>query len=240
MERRVIDLSMPVHNDMVVFPRVTRPTMLMYEDWEGFAEGVGAAEHGVTSLTAHYLTILGDHVGTHIDALKHLVPGKPGPEGIPLEYCYGDGVLLDFRHKENGAGITAADVEEALRRIDYEIKPLDLVLIWTGAGSYIEEERYLSEHSGMTREATLWLIERGVKVMGIDAVTFDPPVWAMFERKQFWEAHRVMYEHEYYHVENLCNLEQIPQSHGFTLSMLPVKWVGTTGSPVRAVAIVED
>ena len=55
MGRRVIDLSMPVHNDMVVFPRVTRPTLLMYEDWEEFARGIGAAEHGVTSLTAHYL-----------------------------------------------------------------------------------------------------------------------------------------------------------------------------------------
>ena len=52
-------------------------------------------------------------------------------------------------------------MEEAVRRIDYEIKPLDLVIIWTGAGSYNDEDRYLSEHSGMTREATLWLIERG-------------------------------------------------------------------------------
>lgn len=240
MARQIIDLSMDVHNDMVVFPRVTRPALLMYEDWEQFATGIGAAAHGVTSLTASYLAVIGDHVGTHIDALKHLVPDKPGPEGIPLDYCYGDGVLLDFRHKASGAGITAADVEEALSKIDYTIKPLDIVLIWTGAGSYNHEERYLREHSGMTRESTLWLIERGVKVMGIDAVTFDPPVWAMFERKQFWEAHRVMYEHEYYHVENLCNLEQIPRAHGFKISMLPVKWAGTTGAPVRAVAIIED
>jgi kynurenine formamidase len=76
--------------------------------------------------------------------------------------------------------------------------------------------------------------------MGIDAITFDPPVWAMFERKQFWEAHRVMMEREWYHIENLTNLDLIPTPHGFTLSVLPVKWVNTTGSPVRAVAIVEE
>jgi kynurenine formamidase len=62
----------------------------------------------------------------------------------------------------------------------------------------------------------------------------------MFERKQFWEAHRVMWEHEYYHLENLCNLDQIPRSHGFTAVVLPIKWVGTTGAPVRAVAVVEE
>ena len=240
MARRIIDLSMAVHNDMLVFPRVTRPALLMYEDWEKFAEGVGATKYGITSLTAHCLTVLGDHVGTHVDAMKHIVPSAPGPEQIPLEYCYGDGVVLDFRHMAMGAGITVADLEAALRKIEYTIKPLDIVFIWTGAGSYNHEERYQREHCGMTREATLWLIEQGVKMMGIDAITFDPPVWAMFERKQFWEAHRVMWEHEYYHLENLCNLDQIPRPHGFTAVVLPVKWVGTTGAPVRAVAIVEE
>ena len=216
----------------MVFPRVVRPVLLMYEDWEQFAEGIGAAEHGVTSLAASSMTVLGDHVGTHIDALKHFRKGGAGPEGIPIEYCYGDGVVLDFRHMENGAAISVADVQKALGKINYEIKPLDIVLIMTGAGSYNHEERYLSEHCGMAKEATLWLIDQGVKVMGIDAITFDPPVWAMFERKEFWESHRVMIDREYYHLENLCNLEAIPRPHGFKLSVLPIKWVDTTASPV--------
>ncbi|HMN27417.1 MAG TPA: cyclase family protein, partial [Caldilineaceae bacterium] len=99
------------------------------------------------------------------------MPSAPGPEQIPLEYCYGDGVVLDFRHMAMGAGITVADLEAALRKIEYTIKPLDIVFIWTGAGSYNHEERYQREHCGMTREATLWLIEQGVKMMGIDAIT---------------------------------------------------------------------
>jgi kynurenine formamidase len=77
-------------------------------------------------------------------------------------------------------------------------------------------------------------------MMGIDAITFDPPVWAMFERKQFWEAHRVMRDATLYHLENLTNLDQIPHPHGFKLSCFPVKWVNTTGAPVRAVAIIEE
>src|SRR3712207_9167246 len=88
----------------------------------------------------------------------------------------------------------------------------------------------------MTREATLHLISKGVRMMGIDAPTFDPPVWAMFEREQFWEAHKVMEDEDYWHVENMTNLDQLP-THGFIVSVLPIKWIGTTGAPVRAVGI---
>ncbi len=240
MSRRLIDLSMPVHNDMQTFPRLVRPSLEMWETWEEFATRIGAAEHGAPWLTATYRVELSDHVGTHIDSRRHVSDTAPGPEGIPVEYCYGDGVVLDFRDRPSGYGITAADVEGELDRIKYQLKPLDIVLIMTGAGAYQNEPRYLTDHSGMTAEATLYLIERGIKVMGIDAVTFDPPVWAMFERKQFWESHLLMREHKWFHIENLTNLDQIGRPTDFTLSVLPIRWIGTTAAPVRAVAIVEE
>ena len=237
---RIVDLSMPVHADMITFPRVPAPSLLVNESHAEFAERIGAAAHGVDMLTAHYMVIQDDHVGTHCDAVKHIVPDAGGPESIPLEYCFGDGVVLDFTWAEKGHGITAVEVEAELERIGYELKERDIVLFHTGAGAYNGEERYKTDHCGMTAEATRWLIGRGVRMMGIDAITFDPPVWAMFERKQFWEAHRVMWDEDYWHLENLTNLEQIGRPFGFTLSVLPVKWVGTTAAPVRAVAIVED
>mgnify|MGYP000695871243 FL=1 len=239
MARRFIDLSMPVHNGMVSFPRVVRPALEMYETWKEFADRIGAAEYGVDWLTAHCKVVLGDHIGTHVDSLRHMRDDAPGPEGIPLEYCYGEGVCLDFRHLPVGSGITVEDVRAALAKASYELKPLDIVLIHTGAGKLQDSDAYLTEHSGMTGEATVWLIDQGIKMMGIDAVTFDPPVRAMFERKKFWEAHRVMLEHEYYHLENMTNLDQLPP-HGFKVSVFPIKWVNTTAAPVRAVAILED
>ena len=238
--RRIVDLSMPVHMDMLTFPRVPPPAMCVYESHTEFAERIGAAEHGVDSLTASYLVVQNDHVGTHLDARKHIVPDAGGPETIPLEYCISDGVVLDFTHRAPGDIISAADIEEALAKIGYEVKERDIVLIHTGAGAYNTEERYRTDHPGMSAEATRWLIERGVRLMGCDAITFDPPVWAMFEKRKFWEAHRVMWDEEYWHLENLMNLEQIGRPHGFQLIVTPVKWVGTTAAPVRAVAIVED
>lgn len=236
---RLVDLSMDVHMDMLTFPRVPPPILSLYESWTEFAERIGAAEYGATSLTASYVVVQNDHVGTHMDARKHIVPEAPGPEGIPLEYCYSDGVVLDFRHKEKGSRIFPDEIDAELERIGYTLKERDIVLIHTGAGSYNTEERYRTDHPGMTGEATRHLIARGVRMMGCDAITFDPPVWAMFEQRHFWEAHLVMNDEEYWHIENLQNLDQLPP-HGFKLSVFPVKWRGTTAAPVRAVAIVED
>jgi len=226
--------------DMLTFPRVPPPAITVYETHEQFAERIGAAQYGVTSLTASNLIVVNDHVGTHCDARRHIVPTAGGAETIPLQWCLSDGVVLDFTGAEKGHGITPEEIEAELHRIGYEVKERDIVLIHTGAGAYNTEERYRTDHPGMTAAATKWLIERGVRMMGIDAITFDPPVWAMFERQQFWEAHRVMWDEEYWHLENLMNLEQIGRPHGFQLCVMPIKWVGTTAAPVRAVAIVEE
>jgi kynurenine formamidase len=237
---RLVDLSMPVHRDMVTFPRIPKPSLLMYETWQEFAEGIGATAYGVDWLTASYLIIQSDHAGTHIDAVKHLRgPDAPGPEGIPLDYCFSDGVVLDFRCLEKGAGITVEMIENKLDEIGYQLKEKDIVLIQTGASAYNHEQRYLTDHVGMTGEATRHLISRGVRLMGTDAPTFDPPVWAMFERQQFWEAHRVMLDEDYWHVENMTNLDKLPR-HGFKVSVFPIYWQGTTAAPVRAVGIIDD
>ena len=120
--KRIVDLSMPVHGDMLTFPRVPPPAITVYESHEDFATRIGAAAHGVDSLTASYLVVSNDHVGTHLDARKHIVPSAGGPETIPLEYCMSDGVLLDFTRAEKGHVITSGEVEAELDRIGYELK----------------------------------------------------------------------------------------------------------------------
>jgi kynurenine formamidase len=240
MPRRIIDLSFEVYQGMPVYPNVARPVIVELESHQEMARSMGTDRFGVTELPNHCMIVTGDHVGTHIDSWGHVAPGKPTAEAIPLEYCYGDGVVLDLTHKQPGDEITADDIAEAVRRINYTIKPLDIVLIRTDAAKKRYTRAYLTEHPGMTKEAVHWLLDRGVKVMGIDAIGFDPPVPKMFERQKFWEAHKVMLEREYYHLENLCNLDQIPVPYGFIVSVLPIKWKGASAAPVRAVAIIEE
>ena len=196
---------------------------------------------GAPHLPNHCMIVTGDHVGTHLDSWGHVNPAAPRAEGIPIDYCFGDGVVLDFTGMNPGDEIEVDHVKRALERISYSLKPLDIVLLRTDAAMYREERRYLSDHPGMTKESVTWLLDQGIKMMGIDAPGFDPPVPDMMRRGKYWEAHLVMLEREYYHLENMCNLHMIPPPyHSFTVSVLPIKWRGASAAPVRAVAIIEE
>jgi kynurenine formamidase len=195
---------------------------------------------------------LSAHAGTHVDAPWHYYPtceGKPARtiDQLPLEWFFADGFVLDMRHKERGALITAADCEMALARISYTIKPGDIALIHTGAAKFWGTPAYFDAGCGMGRESTLWLIQQGVRVMGIDAWGWDRPFWAMREEWQrthdaavLWAAHRVGIEAEYCQIEKLANLDQLPRPHGFKVACFPVKLAGGSAGWTRVVAMFHD
>jgi kynurenine formamidase len=237
---RLIDLTMEIYQGMPTYPSVAKPFVHELENHEQMARSTGAWQYGLTHAPNHCVIVTGDHIGTHLDSWGHVKPGAPRAECIPLEYCYGSGVVLDLTHKGPGEEISAGDIAAAVETIDYDVRPLDIVLIRTDAATFRTEARYLTDHPGMTKEAVHWLLDRGVKMMGIDAIGFDVPLPKMFERRKFWEAHMVMLEREYYHLENLINLDQIPVTHGFTVSVLPIPYRGASAAPVRAVAILES
>jgi kynurenine formamidase len=239
MTRRIVDLSMEVFKGMVVYPGVTPPFISQVFSHAEYAAITGTDKFGIDHCNTGII-VMGDHVGTHIDSWWHANPKAPSAECIPLDYCYGDGVVLDLTHKGTGEEITVPDLQEALAKIKYTIKPLDIVLIRTDCSKKRLTPAYLTDYPGMTREGTLWLIDQGVKLMGVDAIGFDPPAEYMFKRKKYWEAHRVMREREYYHIENLVNLDLLPKPYGFTISALPAYFRGATAVPIRAVAIFED
>ncbi len=242
MAAKLIDLSMEVYQGMMTYPNVTKPVIVEMETHSQMARSIGTDKFGVDEICNHSMIVTGDHIGTHIDSWGHVKPDAPRAEAIPIDYCYGDGVVLDLTHKGPGEEITVADIEAAEAELGgYRIKPRDIVLLRTDAAKFRTEKRYLTDHPGMTKEAVHYLLDRGVMVMGIDAIGLDPPVAQMFERKKFWEAHRVMREREYYHLENMCNLHEIPAPyHSFTVSVLPIKWRGASAAAVRAVAIVDQ
>ncbi|MEC7078369.1 MAG: cyclase family protein, partial [Pseudomonadota bacterium] len=125
---------------------------------------------------------LSTHNGTHMDAPWHFHSttdyGKtraPSIDETPLEYCFKPGVKLDFRHYEDGYLISAAEIEAELKRIGHELQPLDIVLVNTRAGSVFGQPGYVDAGCGMGREATMYLTERGVRVVGTDGWSWDAP-----------------------------------------------------------------
>jgi len=249
---KIIDLSVPLVQ--------TQPGAMLKVDIEYVSHEENARVHGASlGLTPDDLpdgrfaavesVMLTTHSGTHLDAPWHFGPtsgGKPSRtiDAIPLEWCFGDGVVLDFRHKKAGDGIGAADVEQALAKIGYSLKPLDIVLFLTGASKHYGRPEYADLHPGATRESTLWLIDRGIKVMGIDAWGWDRPFGMMLEelrrgvKGRVWEDHYAGKEKEYCHIENLANLEMIPRPFGFKVAVFPIKIERASAGWVRAVAII--
>lgn len=97
----------------------------------------------------------------------------------------------------------------------------------------------------MSKEATLWLIQQGIKVMGIDQWGWDLPLKYLAEeairnnnKELFWEGHLVGLDHEYLHMEQLTNLCHLPLS-GFKVAAFPLKIKGGSAAPARVVAILE-
>jgi kynurenine formamidase len=184
---RIIDLSMEVYRGMMTYPNVAKPAIVEMETHREMAISIGTDKFGVDSITNHCMIVTGDHIGTHIDSWGHVKPDAPRAEGIPIEYCYGDGVVLDLTHKCPGDEITVSDLEEAERQLGgYRIKPRDIVLLRTDAAKRRFERSYLTDHPGMTKEGVHHILDRGVMVMGIDAIGLIRMA-KMFERQKFWK-----------------------------------------------------
>ena len=193
---------------------------------------------------------MGVHSTTHIDAPWHYAPIINGQRAksideVPLEWLYGDGLVIDMSHKENFELITLHAVQNFLRTNNLEIKPHNIVLIFTGRDK-LEGMDIFDKGVGMSGEATEWIIDQGVKVMGIDQWGFDLPLRqqvklakATNNAELFWEAHLVGARKEYLHMEQLANLQALPYT-GFKVAVFPLKLKNASAAPARVVAIFED
>ena len=137
-----------------------------------------------------------------------------------------------------------ADVEAELDRIGHDLRERDIVLVRTGRDAFVEEPGYMSLGAGVTADATRWLYERGVRVMGIDAWGWDGPLHlqaqAALESNEsgvFWAAHQA--DLPYSQIERLVNLGELPAT-GFQVACFPLKIVGASAAPARVVGIVPD
>ncbi len=258
MGRQLIDLSIAIESGLPSDPEMMIPQIDYIDHTQGaeqmtqffpglkkedLPDGLGWAVESI-----HLTT----HSGTHLDAPFHYHPRMDGGapamtiDQVPLEWCFQDGVLLDFSHKTDGERITADDVAARLNEIGYRLKPLDIVLVRTGADRFWGRPEYLVKGAGMTRESTLYLLERGIKVVGIDAWSWDRPLPFLAQEFQskgdpsvIWEAHFAGIERGYCHMEKMANLDRIPVAHGFKVACFPIKIKNASAGWTRPVAIIE-
>ncbi|MBN2638383.1 MAG: cyclase family protein [Bacteroidales bacterium] len=193
---------------------------------------------------------MGVHATTHIDAPWHYSPTVAGKKAktineVPLEWCYGDGLVVDMKHKADFDPVTVEDIEKFLKENNLSLSPGMIVLIKTGRDKYNGTKDFPRMGTGMSAEATEWLIDQGIKVMGIDSWGWDLPLPYMIKKARetnnkeyFWEAHLVGQNKEYLHMEQLVNLDALPYQ-GFKVAAFPLKIVGASAAPSRVVAILD-
>lgn len=258
MARRFVDLSIFLENDVASDPPAFRPKIeyvnhehsvqevldffpgLRQEDLH---DGEGWAVEKIQLIT---------HSGTHLDAPYHFHSTMNRGERaitideVPLEWCFQPGVKLDFRHLPDGYVVKAEDVEAELKRIGHTLSPLEIVMVNTRAGLRYGHSDYVSAGCGMGYEATMYLLERGVRLTGTDGWSWDAPFVHTAEKFKLtqdanliWEGHKAGRHIGYCHLEKLHNLEVLPPT-GFMISCFPHKIRAASAGWTRAVAIFDD
>ncbi len=254
--RKIIDLSIYLENGTHADPPIFEPKIKYRTHTETtdellpFFPGLKAEDLPDGEAWAIEHVQISTHNGTHLDAPYHFASTMNNGERaltideVPLDWCFQNGVKLDFRHFGDGYVATAADVEAELKRIRYTLKPLDIVVVNTRAGSRQGQSDYVAAGSGMGLEATLYLLERGVRVTGTDAWSWDAPFVhtakkyaATSDASLIWEGHKAGRHIGYCHLEKLSNLDQLPD-FGFDVVCFPTKIRGASAGWTRAVAIL--
>ncbi len=262
MARQLIDLSIYLDNDPSADPPGHGPE-IRYSDHQATAGLITTIFQGLKTddlpdgegWAIEHVT-LSTHNGTHLDAPYHFhstMDRKLGGsvrsstiDEVPLDWCLQPAVKLDFRHFADGYVATADDVEQELRRIDHTLSPLEIVVVNTRAGARYGQPDYVWAGCGIGYEATMFLLERGIRVTGTDAWSWDAPfihTAAKFaetgDASLIWEGHKAGRDIGYCHLEKLTNLEVLP-ADGFQISCFPHKVRAGSAGWTRAVAILED
>lgn len=227
----LIDLSQEIYQGMYVYPGHLKTVIwdhhLHEETVKNFEGGFSYASKGL---------LLSDHGPTHVDALSHL---DPRPEALsiermPLDLFFGDAVCVDVSHKQPRSYISAADLDNAVAGSGVEVRTGDIVLLYTGTFDRLHGTReYLSEYPGLDESGSNWMVERGVKAFGVDSPSPDNPASRTYPCHMMCRARGIT------HYENLANLDRLVGRH-FTFIGFPLRIRGGTGSPVRAVALLND
>ena len=252
---RLIDLSVPIEPTPPDVPELMKIRI------ERLGHERGAAEarelFGITpdllrdgeGWASETLTCFGTHSSTHVDAPWHYnsyVGGRraEGIDELPLEWFFAPGVCLDFSAKADGDAVTTEELQAELERVEHELAPREIVLIRTGRDAFYGQPDYMKRGPGVSPEATRWLYEQGIRVVGIDAWGWDAPLHLQVEAAKaaghpgvFWGAHQLGLS--YSQIERLRGLDQLPAT-GFEVACFPLKIVGGSAGPARVVAILEE
>lgn len=252
---QIIDLSAPIQQDPPETLDALR-TDINYVDHQQGAEQINSLLQVPARLlrngegwASETLKNFGTHNSTHVDAPWHYNSTIQGDKAqtidqLPLELFYQPGVVLNMTAKADNDPVTVDDLQAALTQINHTLIQGEIVLLHTGRDQFYGDSDYIIRGCGVTAQATHWLFDQGIRVMGIDAWGWDAPLHLQAQAAKdrdeegiFWGAHQA--DLPYCQIERLVNLCALPAT-GFTLCCFPLKIVNGSAGPARVVAIIND
>jgi len=203
---------MEICPSMRVFPGSPQPSFI---EWSKFEI------HGYSS----EVMFLSTHTGTHIDAPSHFIPDSRTIDKIKVSRFVSRSILIKIPKKADQQ-ITLNDI------INCKINANDTVVFATGWEKRFKNYNYMINNPGLSLDAAEYLVSNRVNAVAIDGPSIDRGVDNNFN------IHSALLSNDIPIIENLCNLEELSSVKSFTLIVNPLKLVGASGSPVRAIALV--
>ncbi|MBH67977.1 MAG: hypothetical protein CMM58_06465 [Rhodospirillaceae bacterium] len=227
----LIDLSRTIEHRTPAHP--SHPPVIMTV-WNDHSE---IKQAGNTKFTSKSLTLsISDHSTTHVDAPCHFNPADNAPsiDEIPLENFFTEAICLDLSQVQLKHEITVSEMEKALKISGQVIHKRDTVLIYMAVNERLfGSPAYLHDFPGLHVDSVHWLADKGITMFGVEAISPAP------EGEPNFKAHIACAERGITHMEGLMHLDKLIGKGRFKFIGFPLKIKGGTGSPIRAVALLE-
>ncbi len=200
----IIDLSVPINEQTPVYPG----DPIVKLQTSGVLEKDGYSDHTLS---------IGTHVGTHIDAPLHMLPGTKQLDQIPIDRFVGRGRLISLEDgKYDVELVKQSDIQEG-----------DIVLFHTSMSDHYHNPSYFEDYPGIPKEIAEYLVEKKVKMVGVDTCSVDHEPFTI---------HKLLLGAEVLIIENLTNLQEL-KNKDFTVYALPIK-LQIDGAPARVIAVI--
>ena len=214
---KILDLTLTVSDKTPTFPGSPQPNFI---PWENIKDDGYNLE----------LLFLSSHTGTHLDAPYHFIKNGTKIHEISPNRLIRDAVLIKSR-KKSGQAITKTDILK-FEKMHEKIPNGSTVIFWTGWQKMLHDDSYFIKNPGLSTTAAKYLVSKKTNLVGIDSPSID------FQASKQFSVHHIFSKNGILILENLANLEKI-KSWKFQLVVLPLKLKNATGSPARAVAVLE-
>jgi len=219
MPTKIIDLTQLLNERMMVYPGTAPPTF----EITNTVNKDGYREHQISMLS---------HTGTHIDAPGHILKDRKSLDRFPIDKFTGRAMVIDCRGRNE---ITL----EYLQSFETKISTVEFVLFFTGWQDRWNTVGYFNDCPVPTRDAAQWLTKFKLKGVGVDAFSLDKIISAHLVTEENLPNHYILLGKEILLIENLTNIDKLI-GHSFTFQCFPLKVENAEGSPIRAVAMIDE